>query len=55
MSEKDIERINRAYCSDIVEPTTTEGAVTTPRSGLAQSINNFVNNLLTNIFGGIRP
>lgn len=59
MSEKDIERLNRHYCEGVEPTTTTEAATTTRRTpsipGLVQSINSFVNNLLGNIWGSIRP
>ena len=57
MSEKDIARLNAAYCVGWVESTTTEEPKppTTTSNPIVESINDFVNNLLRNIFGSFRP
>lgn len=51
MSEKDILRLNRAYCDGI---ESTELPPRPPGSGLGRTINTFVNNLISSIFGSIR-
>lgn len=58
MSGKDIERLNRMYCDEpettveVTIPTTPRPKPTIPSiPDLAQTINNFVNNLFRNIFG----
>lgn len=55
MSDKDIARMNNAYCDGVAPTTTTEGASTTRRPGLGSSINQLVNNIFNNIWNAMRP
>jgi Astacin (Peptidase family M12A) len=47
LSDKDFTRLNNAYCQDLPVATTTQHPIVV-------RVNGFINNLLNNIFGGIR-
>lgn len=51
MSEKDIARVNAAYCADL--PATTARPTLPSIPDLVNHINNWINNLFTNIWAGI--
>lgn len=53
MSQKDIARLNSAYCGGPTLPT-TEAPKTTTQNPVVGAINDWVKDLLRNLFGGIR-
>lgn len=62
LSAKDIARVNRMYCDEPWETTTTRPQPPPPRPptipsipGLGKAIHQLVNNILKNVFGSLRP
>lgn len=55
LSDKDINRVNRMYCGESIEPTTTKRPVTVPTvPEFVRSVHVYVKNVIKNIFGNFR-